>query len=222
MTTKPQAIQPIHGPARIIFEHGEPHGIRDDNGFLCFLHPVTKYPCQEDRYKKELAERRAAAELIVAALNNEQPAFSAVASYRVNNFCWWKRIDLKAGTVEWRQGILHAWSTDFEEFESGPAPYPVAVVEDTLTHAVHSVPVHLVNFSCEKPYSFPGLCDEVSFLAIKHSGDSFYTWYAKLEPSPVSPMAPCMTETTYRATGRTIRRDDGAEAEIYVEEPANG
>jgi hypothetical protein len=51
----------------------------------------------------------------------------------------------------WRRGILWAWSTDHQEYDSGPGPIPVAVIEDLETHAVHSVYVGHVSFAAEKP-----------------------------------------------------------------------
>ena len=46
---------------------------------------------------------------------------------------------------EWKPGIFRAWSTDYEEFSSGPAPLPVAIVEDALGF-VHSVYAEKVRF----------------------------------------------------------------------------
>ena len=39
---------------------------------------------------------------------------------------------------EWESGTLHAWGTDFEEFEAGPALFPIGVIADERG-AVHSV-----------------------------------------------------------------------------------
>lgn len=54
---------------------------------------------------------------------------------------------LKDGITEWRRGTLLAWGTDYEELRDGVGLYPVGVIEDGETSAVHSVPVHLLKFS---------------------------------------------------------------------------
>jgi hypothetical protein len=46
--------------------------------------------------------------------------------------------------------VLH-WSTDHEEYENGPGPIPVGVVEDDETRKCHSVYVGMINFALEKP-----------------------------------------------------------------------
>ena len=65
---------------------------------------------------------------------------------------------LKDGIKEWRRGTLLAWGTDYEELRDsvglhpvGVGLYPVGVIEDGKTSAVHSVPVHLLNFSDVRP-----------------------------------------------------------------------
>jgi len=55
--------------------------------------------------------------------------------------CWfqprtWEQTHWVIG--EWESGTLHAWGTDFEEFEAGPALFPIGVVADERG-AVHSV-----------------------------------------------------------------------------------
>lgn len=60
----------LHGEVRLVYEHGEPHGIRDDHGFVCFFNPVTKFSGQEERYQRELDERRQTAEFILQALRS--------------------------------------------------------------------------------------------------------------------------------------------------------
>ncbi len=42
---------------QIIYEHGEPQGIRDRGGFLLHFNSVQKYLGQEERYRQELVER---------------------------------------------------------------------------------------------------------------------------------------------------------------------
>lgn len=46
---------------------------------------------------------------------------------------------------EWKPCVFHAWSTDYEEFESGPGLFPTAIVEDE-TGCIHSVYVENVRF----------------------------------------------------------------------------
>lgn len=65
---------------------------------------------------------------------------------RIGNPCWWKKIDLKEGTHEWRAGTLRFWGTDFEELNDGIGQFPVGVVEDNATALVHSTPVHHLSF----------------------------------------------------------------------------
>ena len=43
------------------------YGVRDDGGFICALHWPTKYDGQDERYRKEPAERQADADLITDA-----------------------------------------------------------------------------------------------------------------------------------------------------------
>jgi hypothetical protein len=60
----------LHGNVRLIYQHGEPHGIRDDHGFICFFHRVTKFAGQEERYQRELQERRQTAQFILNSLRS--------------------------------------------------------------------------------------------------------------------------------------------------------
>ena len=66
---------------------------------------------------------------------------------RIGNPCWWKKIDLKAGTQEWRTGKLLFWGIDYEELSGGIGQFPVGVVEDGVTALVHSTPVHHLSFA---------------------------------------------------------------------------
>jgi hypothetical protein len=56
------------GEVRVIYEHGEPSGVRDDGGYLCHFNRVPKWSGQEDRYRRELALRARQAEVIANAL----------------------------------------------------------------------------------------------------------------------------------------------------------
>ena len=72
-TTVPQT--PLcDGEVRVIYEHGEPTGVRDDTGFLCHFHRVNHWSGQEDRYREELARRARQAEVVAAALRGAQKA----------------------------------------------------------------------------------------------------------------------------------------------------
>jgi len=42
---------------QLIYEHGQPYGIRDVNGFLFMFTKVTKFSNQEERYRRELADK---------------------------------------------------------------------------------------------------------------------------------------------------------------------
>lgn len=49
---------------------------------------------------------------------------------------------------EWKKGIFHGWSTDYEEFTTGPGLFPVAIIEDE-EGGVHSVYAEFVRFKKE-------------------------------------------------------------------------
>lgn len=69
MTGLPSKVSPLcDGEVRLVYQHGEPHGIRDTSGYLCFFHRVSKWPGQEARYRSELALRARQADAIAAAL----------------------------------------------------------------------------------------------------------------------------------------------------------
>ena len=58
---------------QIIYEHGQPKGIRDVSGYLFFFTTVQKYTGQEERYRKALEKRYALADYLLKALeSNEQ------------------------------------------------------------------------------------------------------------------------------------------------------
>jgi hypothetical protein len=60
--------------------------------------------------------------------------------------CWYKTIG-----GEWKTGFFRKWSTYYEEFESGPGPYPAAIVEDAVDSQVHMVFAGFVSFSPDHP-----------------------------------------------------------------------
>jgi hypothetical protein len=59
---------------------------------------------------------------------------------------------MKRGELRgWRRGRLYAFMQDFEEYKSGPALYPVAIIEDRESRQVVVVGARLVSFSKEQP-----------------------------------------------------------------------
>ena len=58
----------MHNKLQITYENNKPSGIRDEHGYLFFFTKVSKYPGQEERYRKELEEQFALADYLLAAL----------------------------------------------------------------------------------------------------------------------------------------------------------
>lgn len=54
-------------PWRIVDAKTTKVGIRNDEGFICFMADVTRYPDQQERYIEELREQHATAQLIKTA-----------------------------------------------------------------------------------------------------------------------------------------------------------
>ena len=71
-------------------------------------------------------------------------------SNRIGHKCWYREYRYP-NLTPWRRGILRAWSTDHEEFESGPGPYPAAVIEDVETAGMRCTHVARVTFQEEMP-----------------------------------------------------------------------
>lgn len=67
-SVEPKAEPLCDGEVRVIYEHGEPHGVRDTTGYLCFFNRVAKWPEQPDRYREEMALRVRQADVIADAL----------------------------------------------------------------------------------------------------------------------------------------------------------
>lgn len=67
-SSEPGALPLCDGEVRVIYQHGEPTGVRDTSGYLCHFNRVPKWPGQEDRYRNELALRARQAEAIATAL----------------------------------------------------------------------------------------------------------------------------------------------------------
>lgn len=76
LTSKSES--PICGDQlKLVYEHGQPHGIRDRGGYLMFFPSVTKYEGQEERYRNELAQRSRLADFLLRSLQqsgHETPA----------------------------------------------------------------------------------------------------------------------------------------------------
>ena len=58
----------VDGSVRLIYESGQPKGIRDDGGYLSFFTKVRKYQGQEERYQNELETQRKLADYLVRSL----------------------------------------------------------------------------------------------------------------------------------------------------------
>lgn len=58
---------------RVIYlPSGNPLGIRNKNGFLCFFPSLTKYSGQEERYRNEVRELHALANFLKGALQERE------------------------------------------------------------------------------------------------------------------------------------------------------
>jgi len=64
-------------------------------------------------------------------------------SHRIGCSCYYEQNNT------WRKGTLLSWSTDHEEYESGPGLFPVGVIEDSVTHTCHSIYVNAISFGSE-------------------------------------------------------------------------
>ena len=69
---------------------------------------------------------------------------------RIGANCWYRTYSKKIWSA-WQAGTLRAWSTDHDEYETGPGPFPVGVVEDVDTSHCHSIPVFGICFAYDKP-----------------------------------------------------------------------
>ena len=59
--------------------------------------------------------------------------------------CWYKVED------GWKAGLFHQWSLNYEEFETGPGNFPVAIIKDTMDCRVRIVYAGDVSFNPEDP-----------------------------------------------------------------------
>ena len=72
---------------------------------------------------------------------------------RIGEECWYKKYDtVKRDYTEWRRGYLRMWSTDHEEFDSGPGPFPVGVIEDVGDGMARSIHVARICFAELPPH----------------------------------------------------------------------
>jgi hypothetical protein len=72
-TATPVTTPVCDADLRLIFEHGEPSGIRDRTGFLCHFRRVPKFSGQEERYRTELAQRARLADFLLESLKRACP-----------------------------------------------------------------------------------------------------------------------------------------------------
>ena len=61
--------------------------------------------------------------------------------------CWYKA----SVGGEWKTGFFLKWATDYEEFESGPGQFPVALIEDAVDSLCRVVYAEHISFSPECP-----------------------------------------------------------------------
>jgi len=55
---------------RIIYKHNKPYGIRNKGGFLFFFIKISKFPNQEERYRKEVEEQYKLADYLLEQISN--------------------------------------------------------------------------------------------------------------------------------------------------------
>jgi hypothetical protein len=58
----------MHNKLKIIYKNNKPYGIRDENSFLFFFADVSKYPNQEERYRREVQAQFALADYLLVSL----------------------------------------------------------------------------------------------------------------------------------------------------------
>lgn len=71
--------------------------------------------------------------------------------------CWYrlrrKNLAGKYETLPPKEATFHRFAEDFMEFEAGPGNYPVAIVEDAYTLAVHVVPAEDICFGTDPQFA---------------------------------------------------------------------
>lgn len=67
---------------------------------------------------------------------------------RIGSSCWFREYIRRGGTyTEWKPGVIRLWTTDHIEYDNGPGPFPVGVIEDSTTLAMKSIPVQDITFA---------------------------------------------------------------------------
>lgn len=61
-----------HKNVGIVYELNQPYGIRDDTGFLFFFPHNSMYPDQEERYKREVSDKKELAEYLLKCLEERE------------------------------------------------------------------------------------------------------------------------------------------------------
>jgi hypothetical protein len=57
---------------RIIYKNNKPYGIRDESGYLFFFADISKFPNEEERYRKEVQEQYVLADYLLSALRAQK------------------------------------------------------------------------------------------------------------------------------------------------------
>jgi len=123
--------------------------------------------------------------------------------------CWYK----EGIGSEWETGFFHKWGTNYEEFESGPGHFPVAIVEDATNSQVHVVFAGFVNFSPNHPDAPE---DEPEEPPLYES--SFDVAARKYMDKQVDPVKEAILEATEAARVATKAAEAATEAaEVYAE-----
>lgn len=62
-----------YGKIQIVYkDNGQPHGIRDNGGFLLFFPDIFKYEGQEERYRQEIERQYKLADYLLDSLINKE------------------------------------------------------------------------------------------------------------------------------------------------------
>jgi hypothetical protein len=57
-----------HKELRVLYQHGEPHAIRDISGCLLFFPMIQRYEGQEPRYQQEIQAKQELADFLMKAI----------------------------------------------------------------------------------------------------------------------------------------------------------
>lgn len=72
-------------------------------------------------------------------------------STREGELCWVRDGEVCDVPQYWSRARLLKWSQNFKEFESGPAAYPVGLIELIETGQVYAAAVSVISFAVECP-----------------------------------------------------------------------